>query len=131
EPALTGICLANLTADAATPLYLACASEDVAIALGLYRKRAWVESQNRDLKSGLVVRVLRLLRAERLGRLWTLLGLAFYVSYCNTAVVDSAFAQRMGRRYKDGRKDLSWLSLAKCAELCGRCDVLFQPLATP
>ncbi len=75
------------------------------------------------------MRILRLFRADRLERMWTLLGLAFYISYCNTAISDSAFAQRMGRRYKDGRKDLSWLSLAQYAEFCGRCDVLFHPVA--
>lgn len=128
EPEETGFCLAHLrTAD--TPWYLACAPSDVGVALAQYGKRAWVEEQNRDLKTGFVLRVLRLLRADRLERMWTLLGLAFYVSYCNEAVGDSAFAQRLSRRYKDGRKDLSWLALAKCAELAGRYDVLFRPLA--
>jgi len=128
QPVETGFCLANLSPDTETPLYLACAPEDLAVAWELYRRRAWVEQQNRDLKSGFAMRILRLLRADRLERMWSLLGLAFYVSYCNEAVSDNAFAQRLGRRYKDGRKDLSWLSLAKCAELSGRCDVLLRPL---
>lgn len=88
-----------------------------------------IEQQNRDLKSNFLMRVLRLFRADRLERMYSFLGLAFYVSYCNEAVSDTAFAQRMGRRYKDGRKDLSWLSLARCAELSGQCDVVFRPLS--
>jgi len=129
DPEETGLCLLNLSPNLRTPLYLACAPEDVAIAYSFYKKRPWVELQNRDLKTNFMMRILRLFRADRLERMWTFMGLAFYVSYCNEAVHDTAFARRMGRRYTDGRKDLSWLSLAGCAELSGQVDVVFRPLA--
>ncbi len=56
------------------------------------------------------------------------MGLALYSSYCNEAVQDREFVDRLSRRYKDGRKDLSWLNVAKCAELCGHVDVLLKPV---
>lgn len=125
---VTGVCLANIGSEDNTAVYIACAAEDVSVALELYKKRAWVEQQNRDMKTNFVMRLLRLFRADRLERMWSLLGMAFYISYCNETAHDSTFAQRMGRRYKDGRKDLSWLNLAKCAELSGDFEVVFRPI---
>jgi hypothetical protein len=52
----------------------------------------------------------------------------FYISYCNETAQETAFVERMSRRYKDGRRDLSWLNRAKCAELCGHVEVLFAPI---
>jgi hypothetical protein len=88
----------------------------------------WGEEQNRDLKSGCHLTHSHLGTAQRLERLWVLVGFGFYLSYCTAAVQESAFADRLSRRYKDGRKDLSWFSLARCAQLSGRCDPVFRPL---
>jgi hypothetical protein len=126
---VTGVCLAHVGELGSRPLYLACASEDRALAVGEYRKRAWVEQQNRDLKSGFLWCQARLATAARIERLWVVMGLAFYISYCTESVQDTAFVQRLSRRYKDGRRDLSWLSAAKGAALTGRCDVVLRPLS--
>ena len=55
-------------------------------------------------------------------------SLAFYISYCNATAHETAFVERMSRRYKDGRRDLSWLNRAKYAELCGHVEVLLAPI---
>jgi hypothetical protein len=107
----TGVCLANLGDVDGTTVYLACIPDDCSLALAVYGKRAWVEEQNRDLKSAFHLRTLHLRSADRLERMWVTLGWAFYLSWCHEAVHDTAFAQRLSRRYQDGRKDLSWLSL--------------------
>jgi hypothetical protein len=129
QQVVSGLCLANLGEVGGASLYLACAPEDVAVALDQYRKRAWVEQQNRDLKTGFLWCHARLSTAARIERLWVVVGWAFYISYCTESVQDTAFAARLSRRYKDGRKDLSWLSLAKCAALSGHCSVLLHPLS--
>lgn len=99
--------------------------------IAVYKRRPQIEEQNRDAKTGYGIKKLHLRSADRLERMWVLMGLAFYISYCNEAVHDEPFSQRMSRRYheKDGRKDLSWLSLAKYAELNGLVNVVLQPLA--
>jgi hypothetical protein len=51
-----------------------------------------------------------------------------YWSYCNATAHETAFVERMSRRYKDGRRDLSWLNRAKYAELCGHVEVLLAPI---
>jgi hypothetical protein len=129
QEVVSGVCLAHLGEEGSSTLYLACAGEDKELAIEEYSKRAWVEQQNRDLKNGFVWRYARLATAARIERLWVVLGLAFYISYCNESVQESEFAARLSRRYKDGRKDLSWLSLAKCAALAGKCEVELRPLA--
>jgi hypothetical protein len=126
---VTGMCLANLGQVPDQPLYLACAPEDQSIILEAYKQRGWVEQQNRDLKSPFQMKRIHLATADRLQRMWMLMGLAFYISYCNETVQDTAFAQRLGRRYKDGRQDLSWLSLARYAELSGQVQLWLRPLA--
>lgn len=126
---VSGVCIANLGEVGGASLYLACAAEDLAVAVGDYRKRAWVEQQNRDLKTGFLWCHARLATAARIERLWVVVGWAFYISYCTESVHDTAFAARLSRRYKDGRRDLSWLSLAKSAALAGHCDVLLRPLS--
>jgi hypothetical protein len=61
-------------------------------------------------------------------RMWIILGIAFYISYCNETAHETAVVERMSRRYKDGRPDLSWLNRAKCAELYASVAVLFAPI---
>ena len=128
QQVVSGVCLARLGEEQGVGLYLACAAEDKEWAVEEYGKRSWVEQQNRDLKSGFVWRYARLATAARIERLWVVLGLAFYISYCNESAQESEFAARLGRRYKDGRKDLSWLTLAKCAAMAGKCEVVLRPL---
>jgi hypothetical protein len=129
QQVVSGVCLANVGEVGSTPLYLACAADDRTLAVGEYRKRAWVEQQNRDLKTGFLWCQARLATAARIERLWVVVGIAFYISYCTESVQDTAFAARLSRRYKDGRRDLSWLSVAKCAALTGRCEVVLRPLS--
>jgi hypothetical protein len=124
---ITAVCLAHLSG-AQAPLYLACHKDDCPRAVAVYKQRPAVEQQNRDLKSTFLLRKLHLKNAARLERMWIILGMAFYISYCNETAHESAFMDRMSRRYKDGRKDLSWLNLAKCAELCGCVEVLLAPI---
>lgn len=126
----TGVCLANLGDIEGTTVYLACVPEDCPLALPVYGKRAWVEEQNRDLKSAFHLRTLHLRSADRVERMGVTLGWAFYLSWCHEAVHDTAFAQRLSRRYKDGRKDLSWLSLAGYAERVGHLQFCFRPLTS-
>lgn len=124
---VTAVCLAHLSG-AHEALYLACHKDDIPRAVAVYRQRPAVEQQNRDLKSNFVLRKLHLQNAARLERMWIIVGIAFYISYCNETAHETAFMDRMSRRYKDGRKDLSWLNLAKCAELCGCVEVLLVPI---
>jgi len=124
---VTAVCLAHLQGTEA-PLYLACHQEDCARAVAVYSHRPAVEQHNRDLKSNFALRKLHLKNAARLERMWVILGLAFYISYCNETAHETAFVERMSRRYKDGRRDLSWLNRAKCAELCGNVAVLLAPI---
>lgn len=124
---VTGICLAHLRGPQER-LYLACHKEDVSRALAVYKQRPAVEQQNRDLKSNFLLKKLHLKSASRLERMWLLMGMAFYISYCNESAQETEFMDRLSRRYKDGRQDLSWLTLAKCAEFCGCVDVILSPI---
>ena len=124
---VTAVCLAHLN-EAQAPLYVACHPDDCPRAVALYRQRPAVEQQNRDLKSNFRLSKLHLKTPARLERLWVILGLAFYISYCNATAHETAFVERMSRRYKDGRRDLSWLNRAKYAELCGHGEVLLAPM---
>ena len=64
-----------------------------------------MEQQNRDLKSNFLLRKLHLKNPARMERLWIISGLALYISYCNETAQETAFVERMSRRYKDGRRD--------------------------
>jgi hypothetical protein len=102
-----GVCLANIGGEC----YLACDPKDVDRALDFYEKRVWIEEQNRDLKTCFRVKVLRFHRAVRLERMWGILGIAFAIAY-SAAKKGHDCVSRLSRSYKDGRKDLSWLSSA-------------------
>jgi hypothetical protein len=86
--------------------------DDVGDVLNFYRKRIWIEEQNRDIKTGFKGRVMRFLRAIRFERMWSLLGLVLSIAY-STAQKELHQHERLSQRYKDGRKDLSWLSLSR------------------
>ena len=93
--------------------YLVAPQEVVQIALQAYQKRIGVEEQNRDLKTGLRLRALYFGRAQRVQRLWNLLGILslwFYQVYLQYWI---KWKDILGRSYKDGRKDLSWFSFAQ------------------
>src|SRR5499425_1015564 len=124
---VTAVCLAHLR-ETPAPLYVACHPDDCPRAVALYRQRPAVEQQNRDLKSNFLLSKLHLKSPARMERFWVILGLAFYISYCNETAHETAFVERMSRRYKDGRRDLSWLNRAKYAELCGHVEVLLAPI---
>src|SRR5215471_18159020 len=124
---VTAVCLAHLR-ETPAPLYVACHPDDCPRAVVLYRQRPAVEQQNRDLKSNFLLSKLHLKSPARMERFWVILGLAFYISYCNETAHETAFVERMSRRYKDGRRDLSWLNRAKYAELCGHVEALFAPI---
>lgn len=125
---MTGICLAHLGSDNEKPIFVACASGDVHIAEVLYQKRVWLEEQNRDLKTNFSMKLLRLTKADRIERIFTMMGLAFFITYCNEGALSSSFAKRMGRQYKDGRTDLSWVSQAKYSEMAGNFGLLLKPI---
>ena len=124
---VTAVCLAHLSG-AQEPLYVVCHPDDCPRAVAVYRQRPAVEQHNRDLKSNFLLRKLHLKNTARMERMWVILGLAFYISYCNETAHETAFVERMSRRYKDGRHDLSWLNRAKCAELCGAVACVFAPI---
>ncbi len=92
--------------------YLACDPQSLQIACQSYQKRAWVEEQNRDLKSLFGVKKMRFLNALRLDRMWALLGIAFSIIYTQARSITHTL-DRLARKYKDGRKELSWVSLVK------------------
>ncbi len=121
---LCGAVLAHLGARC----YLACHPDDVGDVLNFYQKRVWIEEQNRDVKTGFKGRVMRFLRAIRFERMWGLLGLALSIAY-STAQKEHHQYERLSRCYKDGRKDLSWLSLSRYVQhlLPGRATMM--PLA--
>ena len=81
--------------------------DDSPRAVAVYSQRPAVEQQNRDLKSHFLLRKLHLKNTARMERMWLILGIAFYISYCNKTAHEPAFVERMSRRYKDGRHDLS------------------------
>jgi hypothetical protein len=131
QQVLTGVCLAHLGEVRGEPWYLACAAEEGPRVVENYRKRPWIEEQNRDLKrGGCQIHHSHLATARRIERLWVVVGMFFCLSYCTEAVHDTEFADRLSRRYQDGRKDLSWFSLAKYAHLSGRSEMVLRPLAS-
>jgi len=130
EEVVSGICLVNPGEIRSQKLYLASSTKTFNLALSVYCKRSWVEQLNRDLKTNFKLYKLHLLSASRLERMWILLSLAFYLSFSNLAIYDYDFVSRISRSYKDGRRDLSWLSLSKFAELSGLFDFDFQPLSS-
>ena len=91
--------------------YLACHPDDVGDVLNFYQKRVWIEEQNRDVKTGFKGRVMRFLRAIRFERMWSLLGRALSIAY-STAQRELYQQERLSRRYKEGRKDLTDLPVA-------------------
>lgn len=109
---MTAVCLAHLSGSQER-LYLACNKEDLHSALAVYKQRPAGEQQNRDRKSNFLFKKLPLHSASRLERMGIIMGRALYISSCNEAVHDTQFADRRSRRSKDGRKDWSWLNLAK------------------
>ncbi len=72
-------------------------------------------------------RVMRFLRAIRFERMWGLLGLALSIAY-STAQKELHQQERLSRRYKDGRKDLSWLSLSRYIQQLTPCEATLAPL---
>ena len=100
--------------------YLVAPQKVIAVALNSYRKRIGVEEQNRDLKTGLGLRSLYFGRAQRVQRLWNLLGILslwFYQIYLQYWI---KWKDILGRSYKDGRKDLSWFSFAQIVTRKGK-----------
>jgi hypothetical protein len=59
--------------------------------------------------------------------MWGLLGLALSIAY-STAQKELHQQERLSRRYKDGRKDLSWLSLSRYTQQLTPCEVTIAPL---
>ena len=125
EQVLCGAVLAHVGARC----YLACHPDDVGDVLDFYQKRVWIEEQNRDVKTGFKGRVMRFLRAIRFERMWSLLGLALSIAY-STAQRELHQQERLSRRYKDGRKDLSWLSLSRYIQQLMPCEATLVPLTS-
>ena len=107
--------------------YLACDPLSLEIACRSYQKRVWVEEQNRDLKSLFGVRKTRFLNALRLDRMWALLGIAFALIYTQAQAI-APLLDRLSRKYKDGRKELSWVSLVKYVNMLLPFKPEIQPL---
>ena len=120
---LCGAVLAHVEATC----YLACHPDDVGEVLSFYQKRVWIEEQNRDVKTVFKGRVMRCLRAIRFERMWGLLGLALSMAYSN-AQKELHQQERLSRRYKDGRKGLSWLSLSRYVHQLMPCQATIAPL---
>ena len=120
---LCGVVLAHLGATC----YLAWHRNDVGGVLNFYQKRVWLEEQNRDVKTAFKGRVMRFLRAIRFERMWGLLGLASSIAYSH-AQKELHQQERLSRRYKDGRKDLSWLSLSRYVHQLVPCRATLAPL---
>ena len=97
--------------------------------LSFYQKRVWIEEQNRDIKTGFKGRVMRFLRPIRFERMWGRLGLALSSAYSN-AQKELHQQERLSRRYKEGRKDLSWLSLSRYIQQLMPCEATSAPLIT-
>ena len=70
---------------------------------------------------------MRFLRAIRFERMWSLLGLALSIAYSN-AQKELHQQARLSRRYNDGRKDLSWLSLSRYVQQLVPCRAIIAPL---
>ena len=107
--------------------YLACPPDDGEEVLNFYQKRVWLEEQNRDIQTAFKGRVMRFLRAIRFERMWGLLGLALSIAY-STAQKELHQHERLSRRYKEGRKDLSWLSLSRYIQQLTSCKATIAPL---
>jgi hypothetical protein len=107
--------------------YLACHPDEVGEILSFYQKRVWIEEQNRDIKTVFKGRVMRFLRAIRFERMWGLLGLALSSASSN-AQKELHQQQRLAQRYKEGRKDLSWLSLSRYIHQLTPCEATLAPL---
>ena len=120
---LCGVVLAHLGATC----YLACHRNDVGGVLNFYQKRVWLEEQNRDVKTAFKGRAMRFLRAIRFERMWGLLGLALSIAYSH-AQKELHQQARLSRLYKDGRKDLSWLSLSRYVHQLVPCRATIAPL---
>jgi hypothetical protein len=118
-----GVVLARMGATG----YLACHRNDVEGVLSSYQKRVWIEEQNRDIKTTFNGSVMRFLRAIQFERMWGLLGLAFSIAYSNTQK-ELHQHERLSRRYNDGRKDLSWLSLSRYVQQLVPCRATIAPL---
>jgi hypothetical protein len=118
-----GVVLAPLGA----ACYLACHGDDVSTVLNFYQKRVWIEEQNRDIKTAFRGRAMRFLRAIRFERMWGLLGLAFSMAYSHAQQALHQ-QQRLSRRYKEGRKELSWLSLSRYVHHVMPCRATLAPL---
>jgi hypothetical protein len=123
KPVLCGAVLAH----GGATWYLACHPDDVDEVLNFYQKRVWLEEQNRDIKTAFKGRVMRFLRAIRFERMWGLLGLALSIAYSN-AQKEIHQQARLSRRYKEGRKDLSWLSLSRYVHQLMPCRATLAPL---
>jgi hypothetical protein len=70
---------------------------------------------------------MRFLRAIRFERMWSLLGLALSIAYSN-AQKELHQRERLSQRYKDGRKDLSWLSLSRYMQQLTPGEATLAPL---
>ena len=92
--------------------YFACDPQSLEVALQAYQKRVWVEEQNRDLKTRFAANKMRFLNSVRLERMWGLLGIAFAIIYTQSQKVAKQL-DRLSRKYKDGRKELAWVTLVQ------------------
>lgn len=92
--------------------YFACDPQSLEIALKAYQKRVWVEEQNRDLKTRFGANKMRFLNSVRLERMWVMLGVAFAIIYTQAQKVGKQL-DRLSRKYKDGRKELAWVTLVQ------------------
>jgi hypothetical protein len=86
-----------------------------------------IEEQNRDIKTAFKGSAMRFLRVIRFERMWGLLGLALSIAYSN-AQKELHQQARLSRLYKDGRKDLSWLSLSRYVQQLVPCRATIAPL---
>ena len=122
---LTDIVIANVGG----PCYLACDPSDVNQAYEYYKKRFWIEEQNRDLKTIFKIHLLRFKRPVRLEKMWGIVGIAFSLMY---SVVSKAEAHRdrLSRKYTDGRKDLSWVTLVSAVYSNTPVKVAIVPLVS-
>jgi hypothetical protein len=95
--------------------------------LNFYQKRVWLEEQNRDVKTAFKGRAMRFLQAIQFERRWGLLGLALSIAY-SKAQKELHQHERLSRRYNEGRKDLSWLSLSRYVQQLMPCRATLAPL---
>ena len=69
----------------------------------------------------------RFLNAVRLDRMWVLLGVAFAIIQTQAQHI-THWLDRLSRKYKDGRKELSWVSLVKYVNMLLPFDAQIEPL---